>query len=162
MQLHELRIKYHRKKKKRVGRGNASGKGTYSGRGVKGAESRSGYSRRAGFEGGEMSFIQQSPKLRGKRSAIKTKQRQIINIFDLEKKFKDGEIVNQKTLLERGLISSKRKDIKLLGMGEIKKSLKVYLPFISESAKKKIEKAGGKVIKPKIQSSNVKSNPNIK
>lgn len=153
MQIHELKAKTKRKRKIRVGRGNSSGHGTYSGRGIKGQKSRSGYSRKPGFEGGETSLIAQTPKLRGKGKNIRKELKRIINIRELDKSFKDKEIVNLKSLLKKGLIKSRREVVKILGEGEIKKSLKIDSISISKEAAKKIEKAGGKVIKSKFQNS---------
>ena len=152
-----------RKDRKRVGRGLGSGKGRYSGRGIKGQKSRSGsHAMRAGFEGGQMPLAMRLPKLRGNTSKdampvgpFRT-YTQPVNIRDLER-FEAGEEVTPETLKAKGLIRSIRKDVKLLGVGEISVKLSVTVHGASATARQKIEAAGGtltllkepKVRKPK-------------
>ncbi len=145
MQLHEIRVKSKRKGRKRIGRGNASGRGTYAGKGMKGQKSRAGYSRQPGFEGGQTTLIKQTPKLRGYKKSRKRRV-QVVNIKDLDKNFKDKDIIDKKTLLEKGLLKSRRGGVKLLGTGETKKAFTVKLDSASKSAMQKIKKAGGKVV----------------
>jgi large subunit ribosomal protein L15 len=138
-----------RKDRKRVGRGLGSGKGRYSGRGIKGQKSRSGsHAMRAGFEGGQMPLAMRLPKLRGNTSKdampvgpFRT-YTQPVNIRDLER-FEEGAEVTPETLKAKGLIRSIRKDVKLLGEGEIAVKLSVTVHGASATAKKKIEAAGG-------------------
>ena len=138
-----------RKDRKRVGRGLGSGKGRYSGRGIKGQKSRAGsHAMRAGFEGGQMPLAMRIPKLRGNTSKdampvgpFRT-YTQPVNIRDLER-FEAGEEVTPETLKAKGLIRSIRKDVKLLGEGEISVKLSVTVHGASATAKKKIEAAGG-------------------
>jgi large subunit ribosomal protein L15 len=138
-----------RKDRKRVGRGLGSGKGRYSGRGIKGQKSRSGsHAMRAGFEGGQMPLAMRLPKLRGNTSKdampvgpFRT-YTQPVNIRDLER-FEEGAEVTPETLKAKGLIRSIRKDVKLLGEGEISVKLSVTVHGASATAKKKIEAAGG-------------------
>lgn len=144
LKLHNLKpAKGSKKRKKRLGRGNASGLGNYSGRGMKGQRSRSGG--KGGLKlKGMKAGIQSIPKLGGFKSD-KPKPA-IVNLKDLEKNFKEGEIVNASSLLQKGLIKTKKNGIKILGVGEIKKKLTVKVDKISDSAKEAISKAGGKVI----------------
>jgi large subunit ribosomal protein L15 len=138
-----------RKDRKRVGRGLGSGKGRYSGRGIKGQKSRSGsHAMRAGFEGGQMPLAMRLPKLRGNTSKdampvgpFRTYS-QPVNVRDLER-FDAGEEVTPETLKAKGLIRSIRKDVKLLGEGEITAKLTVTVHSASATARRKIEAAGG-------------------
>ena len=138
-----------RKKKKRLGRGNASGKGTTAGRGTKGQKARAGGGVRPGFEGGQMPLIRRVPK-RGFKAPFK-KEFYIINLDDIEKKVKKDDVLNIKNLLKYGFIklgnSKKRMNrmIKILGDGEITKPVTVYTHKISKSAAEKIVKAGGNI-----------------
>lgn len=141
--LHNLKIPQGAKKKrKRVGRGNASGHGTYSGRGQKGQKARSG-----GKKGlkrlGLRQFLRSKPKIGGFRS-FKPK-RAIVNIGQLEKKFKDGEIVDSQQLINKNLIKDDKNGVKILGEGKLNKKLTVIANAFSESAKKAIIKAGGEI-----------------
>ena len=129
----------------RVGRGIGSGKGKTSGRGVKGQKSRSGVAIKS-FEGGQMPLYRRLPKRVFK--PIIRKKIAIINISDIEsfiknKKIKVQDEINVKILTEKKLINKKYNKLKILGNGEIKDKLKIKTNFISESAKSKIEKAGG-------------------
>ena len=129
----------------RVGRGIGSGKGKTSGRGVKGQKSRSGVAIKS-FEGGQMPLYRRLPK-RGFKPIIR-KKIAIINISDIEsfiknKKIKVQDEINVKILTEKKLINKKYNKLKILGNGEIKDKLKIKTDFISESAKSKIETAGG-------------------
>ena len=138
-----------RKDRKRVGRGLGSGKGRYSGRGIKGQKSRAGsHAMRAGFEGGQMPLAMRLPKLRGNTSKdampvgpFRT-YTQPVNIRDLER-FEAGEEVTPETLKAKGLIRSIRKDVKLLGEGEVSAKLSVTVHSASATARKKLEAAGG-------------------
>jgi large subunit ribosomal protein L15 len=139
-----------RKDRKRVGRGPGSGKGRYSGRGIKGQKSRSGsHKMHAGFEGGQMPLDMRLPKLRGNTSAdampigpFRTYS-QPVNVKQLEERFEAGEEVTPEALKAKGLIRSIRKDVKILGVGEITKALTVTAHTFSASAREKIEAAGG-------------------
>ena len=138
-----------RKDRKRVGRGLGSGKGRYSGRGIKGQKSRAGsHAMRAGFEGGQMPLAMRLPKLRGNTSKdampvgpFRT-YNQPVNIRDLDR-FEAGEEVTPETLKAKGLIRSIRKDVKLLGEGELSAKLAVTVHSASATARQKIEAAGG-------------------
>ena len=126
---------------KRVGRGIGSGTGKTSGKGHKGQNARSGGGVRPGFEGGQMPLYRRLPK-RGFTN-IFAKQYVTINVEDLEK-FEDGTEVTAQLLKESGVVSKTLDGIKVLGRGELTKKLTVKVAKFSESAKEKIEKAGGK------------------
>jgi large subunit ribosomal protein L15 len=137
--------------RKRVGRGQGSGKGRYSGRGIKGQKSRSGsHNMRAGFEGGQMPVYMRLGKQRGPTSQdampigpFRTYS-QPVNVAALES-FDEGTEVTPELLKQSGLIRSVRKDVKVLGKGELTKSLTVAVHAVSAAARAKIEAAGGSV-----------------
>lgn len=144
MKIHELSpVEGSKKDVKRVGRGTASGQGKTAGRGQKGQKSRSGYSSRWGFEGGQMPLQRRVPK-RGFNNIFRTEYA-IVNIGSLNDRFGDGATVDAKSLLDCGLIKKTLDGVKVLAKGEITKALTVKVDKISESAKTKIEAAGGKV-----------------
>jgi len=130
------------KNKKRIGRGHGSGLGKTSGRGHKGSGQRSGNKRRAWFEGGQMPLARRLPR-RGFTNIFK-EEIQIVNISDLIRIEKNSEI-DPVVLQENGLIRSSLKPVKILGEGDVDKKLDVTASSFSESAKNKIEKAGGTV-----------------
>src|SRR5262245_54255488 len=150
LNLSNLKPAQARKARKRIGRGLGSGKGRYSGRGIKGQKSRSGsHKMPAGFEGGQMPIDMRLGKLRGNTSAdakpvgpFRTYS-QPVNLRDLEERFEAGAEVTLEALKEKGLIGSLRKDVKVLGVGELTKSLTVTVHRFSASAREKIEAAGG-------------------
>ena len=152
LNLHSLSPAQPRKDRKRVGRGLGSGKGRYSGRGIKGQKSRSGsHKMAAGFEGGQMPIDMRLPKLRGNTSAdampigpFRTST-QPVNLRDLEARFEQGAEVTPDTLVTARLIKHTRTDVKILGSGELTKALSVTAHAFSQSAKEKIEAAGGTV-----------------
>ena len=128
-------------RKKIVGRGIGSGVGKTSGRGHKGQKARSGGGVRPGFEGGQMPLYRRLPK-RGFTN-IFAKKYVAVNVEVLDK-FNDGDEVTAESLLEKGIISKTLDGVKFLGRGEVTKKVTVKVAKISESAKEKIEKAGGK------------------
>ncbi len=128
-------------RKKIVGRGIGSGVGKTSGKGHKGQNARSGGGVRPGFEGGQMPLYRRLPK-RGFTN-IFAKKYVAVNVEVLDK-FNDGDEVTAETLLEKGIISKTLDGVKILGRGEVTKKVTVKVAKISESAKEKIEKAGGK------------------
>ena len=150
LNLSNLQPAQPRKDRKRVGRGLGSGKGRYSGRGIKGQKSRAGsHAMRAGFEGGQMPLYMRIAKLRGNTSAdampvgpFRTFT-QPVNIRDLEARFEAGDEVTPETLKAKGLIRSIRKDVKLLGVGDLSKKLTISVHGASASAREKVEGAGG-------------------
>ena len=134
------------KKPKRVGRGSSSGLGTTAGKGNKGQQSRSGSSiPYVGFEGGQMPLYRRVAR-RGFSNYPFKKEFVCINVGILDARFADGETVNKDTLAAKGFISAKAAPlVKFLGNGEITKKLTIDVDKVSESAKAKIEKAGGSV-----------------
>lgn len=128
-------------KKKRVGRGPGSGLGKTSGRGEKGQKSRSGYSAKIGFEGGQMPLHRRLPK-RGFTNIFK-KEWIEVSLAALERSFNAGEEVTPEGLHERGLIKKAKRDVVVLGTGEISKALHVSAHRFTKSAREKIEHAGG-------------------
>ncbi len=144
MRLHNLRPRPGaRHRVKRLGCGESSGHGKTSGKGHKGQKARSGGSIRLGFEGGQMPLIRRLPK-RGFNNAAFHKGYGIVNLGDLNE-FKAGTVVNEQLLRESNLIRGDVAGIKILGGGELKHALKIETDKISESAKVKIEKAGGTI-----------------
>ena len=126
---------------KRKGRGHATGNGKTAGRGHKGQKARSGGGTRIGFEGGQMPLARRIPK-RGFNN-IFAKPLEAINVSALNK-FEDGAVVDAQALLDAGVLSKCVYGVKILGNGEITKKLTVKASAFSESAKEKIEAAGGK------------------
>ena len=125
----------------RKGRGAGSGNGKTAGRGHKGQWARSGGGVRPGFEGGQMPLARRLPK-RGFHNIFGTTYAPV-NVSALEK-FEDGAVVDAKALLDAGILSKCTYGVKILGNGEITKKLTVKASAFSESAKAKIEAAGGK------------------
>ena len=133
------------KKPKRVGRGSSSGLGTTAGKGNKGQQSRSGGKTYVGFEGGQMPLYRRIAH-KGFSNYPFKKEFVCINVGLLDSKYADGETVNKETLIAKGFISAKASSlVKILGNGDITKKLTVDVDKVSESAKTKIEKAGGSV-----------------
>ena len=126
---------------KRKGRGHATGNGKTGGRGHKGQKARSGGGVRVGFEGGQMPLARRIPK-RGFHN-IFAKPLEFVNVSQLNV-FEDGAEVNVESLLDAGILSKCRYGVKILGNGELQKKLTVKADAFSESAKEKIEAAGGK------------------
>jgi len=133
-----------RKKRKRVGRGNASGHGTTAGRGDKGQNSRSGGGKGPGFEGGQNPMHMRMPKLGGFKNRNRVEYA-VVNVGRLEDLFGAGETVDVDSLFEQGVIKAKTVPVKILGDGELTKSLTVKVDRISGPARVKIEAAGGTV-----------------
>ena len=123
----------------RRGRGHGSGNGKTAGKGHKGQKARSG-APRPGFEGGQMPLFRRLPK-RGFKNR-NSKDIVAINVSVLDR-FEDGDTVDVSALLEKGVISEARDGVKLLGVGDVNKKLTVRVNAYSESAKQKIEGAGG-------------------
>ncbi len=134
------------KRRKVVGRGVGSGHGTFSGKGAKGQKARSGGKIPVGFEGGNMPLHRQLPKKRGFKSLAP--KAQSVNLKTISEKFESGATINPKTLLNKGLIKSAFAPVKVLGIGETKKSFTFEKIEVSLQAREKIEKAGGKISEP--------------
>ncbi len=126
---------------KRIGRGHGSGQGKTAGKGHKGQKARAGRGTRAGFEGGQMPLQRRIPK-RGFNNVFATPYA-IINVAALNK-FEDGAVVTVESLQAAGIIKNAPNGVKVLGNGKIDKKLTVQVAAYSESAKAKIEAAGGK------------------
>lgn len=143
MNLVEAKSLLHkRKKRKRVGRGRGSGLGKTSGKGTKGANSRSGNETRLLFEGGQMPLFRRIPK-RGFTNPRKKKYI-IINVEDLAG-FEAGAVLGPEKLKEDRIIRNVKYDLKVLGNGELSKSLTVSAHKFSKTAITKIKEAGGEV-----------------
>lgn len=128
---------------KRVGRGIGSGLGKTSGRGGKGQTARSGGGVRLGFEGGQMPLARRLPK-RGFKNGKFMAEYTIVNVYDLEA-FDNGAEITAEALLEAGIITKILPyGLKVLGDGELSKSVTVKANKFSKTAAEKIEKAGGK------------------
>ena len=143
MSLNELSPAIGAKKnRKRLGRGMASGTGKTSGKGAKGQKARSGGGVRPGFEGGQMPIHRRLPK-RGFTNIFK-KVYAIVNLRELAV-FEAGAVVDEASLIQRGIVKGKFDAIKVLANGEITSSISLRIGHISTSAKAKIEAAGGTV-----------------
>ena len=143
MKLHELSPAEGSKKAvKRIGRGPASGQGKTAGKGHKGQKARSGGGVRPGFEGGQMPLQRRVPK-RGFTNIFRTEYA-TVNVADLEARFDDGATVDVDAIVASGLLKKTLDGVKVLGNGEITKKLDVKVNAFSETAKAKIEAAGGK------------------
>lgn len=127
---------------KRVGRGAGSGNGKTAGKGHKGQKARSGGGVRPGFEGGQMPLQRRIPK-RGFINNFATKYA-TVNVAELNNKFEDGAVIDAEAIIAAGLVKKSYDGIKVLGNGEITKNLTIKAAAFSQSAKEKIEKAGGK------------------
>ena len=143
MKLHELSpAAGSTKERKRIGRGAGSGQGKTAGKGHKGQKARAGRGMRPGFEGGQMPLQRRIPK-RGFNNIFRTEMA-IVNVAALEANYEAGAVVTIDSLIEKGLIKKVLDGVKVLGHGEISKALTVQANAFSESAKQKIEAAGGK------------------
>ena len=143
MRLNDLAPeKGQRKNRKRVGRGVASGTGKTAGRGSKGQNSRSGGGVRPGYEGGQMPIHRRLPK-RGFKNHFK-KVFAIVNVQDLNR-FDADSVIDEVAFIKSGLVKGDRDGIKILGNGDVQVPVTVRINKISESARQKIEAAGGKI-----------------
>ena len=142
MKLHDLKpAEGATTARKRLGRGIGSGLGKTSGKGHKGAKARSGGGKRPGFEGGQMPLTMRLPK-RGFTNKWRVEYATVnvdrLNIFE------DGAVVSPVELIQAGILKNVQDGVKILGNGEITKKLTVKATKFTESAKQKIEAAGGK------------------
>ena len=146
MKLHELKnVKGAIHRKKRVGCGEGGGHGKTSGRGGKGQTARSGGSIRPGFEGGQMPLYRKLPH-RGFNNFEHRTEIAVLNLGDLETLDASITEINAEELASNGLIRKDEKLVKILGDGELTRPFKITAAKFSESAKAKIEKAGGQAI----------------
>ena len=142
MKLHELSPAENSTKSAwRKGRGPGSGNGKTAGKGHKGQNARSGGGVRPGFEGGQLPLYRKLPK-RGFNNKF-GKEYAIINVSTLNK-FENGATVTIETLIEKGILDKAHDGLKVLGNGELKKAITVVAKGFSETAREKIEAAGGK------------------
>jgi large subunit ribosomal protein L15 len=138
------------KKRKILGRGQGSGRGTTSGKGNKGQKARSGGKTYAGFEGGQMPLFRRLAH-RGFSNYPFKKSFQIVNLGEIEKRYAEGETVDENSLFEKGLIKGTKKsgafvadsEVKILGNGNLTKRLIFKVGLASGTAKEKIQKSGG-------------------
>ena len=143
MKLHEVYPAAGATKEvKRIGRGHGSGHGKTAGKGHKGQWARSGGGVRPGFEGGQTSLARRMPK-RGFNNIFATEYT-VVNVADLEARFENGAVIDTEALIEAGLVTKVLDGVKILGNGEVTKNFTVKAAKFSESAKAKIENAGGK------------------
>ena len=129
------------RERKRVGRGPGSGQGKTAGKGHKGQKARAGRGIRPGFEGGQMPLSRRVPK-RGFRNIFATEYA-TVNVSKLDG-FEDGAVVDLQALLDKGIVKKSLDGLKVLGNGEISRKLTVKAAAFSETARQKIEAAGGK------------------
>ena len=147
MRLHDIKPRPGAKhRRKRLGSGESSGLGKTCGRGHKGQKSRSGGGPRSTFEGGQMPLYRRLPK-RGFNNARFKKIYAVINVGMLDEVFEDGTVINEEVLRANGMVKGKYDGIKILGSGNLSKKLKFSVDKVSDSAKDKIEKAGGNITK---------------
>ena len=146
MKLHELKnVKGAIHRKKRVGCGEGGGHGKTSGRGGKGQSARSVSSIRPGFEGGQMPLYRKLPH-RGFNQAAFRNQPEVVNVGDLARLDASVTEVNSEILAKAGIVRGDKSLLKVLGDGELTRALKITAAKFSETAKAKIEKAGGQAI----------------
>lgn len=127
-------------RRKLLGRGPGSGSGKTSGRGHKGAGSRAGSKRRWGYEGGQMRLHMKLPT-RGFSNVRFRNNVDSVNLMQIERHYKDGEVVNTETLMKKSLISSHAYTVKILGEGTLTKKVSIHVDALSSGARKKIQEA---------------------
>lgn len=143
MRLETLPKTKELKRVKRVGHGPGSGMGKNSTHGEKGQKSRSGVSISAWFQGGQSPLYRRLPKRGFNNTRFETKYA-VINLNDLDKFFKDGDVVTPEILKEKGIIKQQLNGVKVLATGSLTKKLTVKAERFSSAAVTKIENAGGK------------------
>ena len=144
MMIHDItKVVGKHRPRKRVGRGEGSGIGGTSTRGHKGAKSRAGWTSRPGYMGGSTPLMRRFPKI-GFKNAFATTYA-VVNVSDLQKHFDAGAQVDLDALVKVGLVRNRKLPVKVLGTGDLSKKLSVTAGKFSETAKAKIEKAGGSV-----------------
>jgi large subunit ribosomal protein L15 len=145
MRLHDLKPNPGAKhRRKRLGCGESSGHGKTSGKGNKGQKARSGAAIRPGFEGGQMPLARRLPKKGFSNAKFRTNYA-IVNLSSLDAKFEEGAVVSEESLRALGLVKGVCDGVKVLGSGELTKKLTIQVDKVSESARAKIEGAGGTV-----------------
>ncbi len=132
MKLHELSpAPGSVKDVKRIGRGHGSGQGKTAGKGHKGQWARSGGGVKPGFEGGQTKLAMRVPK-RGFNNKNFATVYAVVNVSDLDRKFENGAVVDEAAIVEAGLLKKTLDGVKVLGRGEITKSLTVKVAKFSE------------------------------
>jgi large subunit ribosomal protein L15 len=146
MYLHDLPKRKNKKEKgKRIGRGYGSGVGGHSvGRGTKGQKSRAGHKSLVGFEGGQTPFFRRMPKFMGFKPVNKV-ENVAVNLDVVSDNYKSGETVSLESLKSKGLIGKNVENVKILGMGEIKKKITIKSLPMSKTAEEKVIEAGGTI-----------------
>jgi large subunit ribosomal protein L15 len=145
MQLNQVRPnRGATKKRKRVGRGPGSGHGGTATKGHKGEQARAGRAKGKGFEGGQMPLTRRIPKF-GFKNPFRVEY-QVVNVGLLEERFDAGSTVDVVALYARGVLHSKYAPVKLLGSGSLTKKLQIQVDAASDSARKKVEEAGGSLV----------------
>ena len=145
MRLNDLRpAEGSTKKRKRVGRGTGSGRGKTSTRGTKGQNSRTGGGVSAVFEGGQLRLVKRLPKMRGFNNRFKVSYSPI-NLDTMERVFEQGAMIDPAALSAVGLLGKDSDPVVVLARGDIQKSIHIKAHRISETARQKIEAAGGSV-----------------
>jgi len=144
MKLDELERNFKRPKRKRKARGMGSGNGKTAGRGHRGQGQRSGPHKKAGFEGGQMPLYRRIPK---KKHFIMPNKSDwaIVNVGTLNKLFQAGDSVDFNAIASKSLIDDRADGLRVLGTGELNIALNVTATYVTETARKKIEAAGGSV-----------------
>lgn len=132
-----------RKRRKRIGRGDAAGQGSTAGRGMKGQKSRAGHSSRKGFEGGQLPLIKGLPMLRGFTNIFKVYY-SIVGL-DALNGFDEGQRITPEDLVDKQILRNLKQPVKVVGNGEITKAVTVAAHKFTRSAKERIEAAGGRV-----------------
>jgi large subunit ribosomal protein L15 len=147
MKLNDLKPQEGSKKaRKRVGRGISAGQGKTAGRGTKGQGARSGGGTRLYHQGGNLPFFRRLPFVRGKGfTPLNRVEYNEVNLDQLIEKFTADSEVNPETLKQARLLRDSRNPVVILGRGEVNVALKVRVHRVSDSARSKIEAAGGKV-----------------
>ena len=139
------KIKGSTHRHKVLGRGRGSGHGKTSGRGHKGMKARSGGGHRPGFEGGQMPLYRKLPH-RGFNQAAFRNAPEVVNIGEFAKLDASITELNSEILTKLGLVRGDKKLLKVLGTGELTRAFKVTAAKFSDTAKAKIEAAGGQAI----------------
>lgn len=145
VRTHNLRPpKGARRRRRRVGRGDASGHGSYSGRGIKGQKARGGKPPRPGFEGGQLPLVQRLPKQRGFVNPFR-REYTLVKLGDLDARFEAGAVVDILAMARAGLVRDLDLPVKVLSNGGIRKPLTVIAHRFSAKAKEQVLAAGGQV-----------------
>jgi len=145
MRINDLKPGYRANREtKRLGRGTGSGQGTSAGKGTKGQKARKSGNVRIGFEGGQMPLIRRIPK-RGFCNVQFATVYEIVNLETIELKYSSNEVVDKESLKLKGIIYGNKDGVKILGNGELTKTLTFTVDKISKSAKDKVSKSGGVV-----------------